>query len=69
MRIFKGLFTKSLLKQGLERQFQHIMTKKIKSAAFAVLFCVRYQLGRLPQNLTKGLFVKSPLESQKLSPK
>jgi len=24
--IFKGLFTKSPLKQGLERQFQHIMT-------------------------------------------
>jgi len=25
LRIFKGIFSKSPLKQGLERQFQHIM--------------------------------------------
>jgi len=30
---------------------------------------VRYQLGHLPQTMTKGLFVKSPLETKKLLPK
>ena len=114
LRIFKVLFTKSTLKQGLERQFQHIMTKN-KKHGIAVLFCVRYQLGlppwdpdqrtfckksfgisktfakikwcfrcevlwltflrkkgklgRPPQTRTQRTFVKSPLESQKLSQK
>ena len=41
-----------------------------QGTAYAVpCFGVRYQLGRLPQTPTKGLFVKSPLESQKLSQK
>ena len=43
MRIFKGLFTKSLLKKGLERQFQHIMTNK--KTRHCRVFCVRCQLG------------------------
>ena len=44
--------------------------KKSESAkrAFAFLLWGR-NVGALPQTPTKGLFVKSPLEPQKLSPK
>ena len=38
-RIFKVLFTKSTLKQGLERQFQHIMTKNKKRGEIRVFLC------------------------------
>ena len=39
-----------------------------QGTAYAVpCFGAHYKLGRLPQTPTKGLFVKSPLESQKLS--
>ena len=55
--IFKVLFTKSTLKQGLERQFQHIMTKN-KKHGIAVLFCVRYQLGLPPPNPDQRTFCK-----------
>ena len=39
LKIFKGLFTKSTLKQGLERQFQHIMTKNKKRGEIRVFLC------------------------------
>ena len=65
MRIFKGRFTKSPLKQGLERQFQHITTNKKRGVNR--VFRVYYQLGlSAPNPKHKGLFEKSPLESQKL---
>ena len=42
----------------------------IKKHGIAVLFYVRIiSWGYPPQTRTKGLFEKSPLESQKLSPK
>ena len=43
LRIFKGLFVKSPLKQGLERQFQHTM--KNKKHGDAVFFCEHCQSG------------------------
>ena len=63
LRIFKGLFTKSTLKQGLERQFQHIT--KNKKRGFIRVFCVHYQLGRLPQTLTKETFREKFLGTSK----
>ena len=64
LRIFKGLFQKPL-KARFGTQFQLLTTIK-KTRHCRVFSCKRYQLGHLPQTLTKGLFVKSPLESQKL---
>ena len=64
LRIFKGLFQKPL-KARFGTQFQLLTTIK-KTRHCRVSSCKRYQLGHLPQTLTKGLFVKSPLESQKL---
>ena len=63
--VFLRGFFKSLLKQGSLTQFQLLTTIK-KTRQCRVFSCKRYQLGRLPQTLTKGLFVKSPLEPQKL---
>ena len=57
LRIFKALFTKSTLKQGSLTQFQHILTKN-KKHGVAVLFCVRYQLGRPPQTPDQRTFCK-----------
>ena len=64
LRIFKGLFQKPL-KARFGTQFQLLTTIK-KTRHCRVFSCKRYQLGHLPQTMTKGLFVKSPLESQKL---
>ena len=64
MRIFKGLFTKSLLKKGLERQFQHIMTNK--KTRHCRVFIGVISWGICPKPRHKGLFGKSPLELQKL---
>ncbi len=57
LKIFKGLFTKSTLKQGLERQFQHILTKN-KKHGNAVLFCVHLMLGHPPQTPDQRTFCK-----------
>ena len=42
------------------------MFRQDKKARQCRAFCVRYQLGRRPKPGHKGLFEKSPLESQKL---
>ena len=64
LRIFKVLFTKSTLKQGLERQFQHIMTKN-KKHGNAVLFCVHLMLGLPPQTQTQETFREKFLGTSK----
>ena len=64
VRIFKGLFTKSPLKQGPLTQFQHILTIK-KRGEIRVFVCI-VSWGFRRGTPTKGLFVKSPLEAQKL---
>ena len=62
---FSRGFFKSPLKQGLERQFQHIFT--IKKARRRRAFCVCIECwGICPKPRHKGLFEKSPLETQKL---
>ena len=65
LRIFKGLFTKSLLKQGPLTQFQHILTNK-KRGEIRVFSCSLSVGAIRPKPWHKGLFVKSPLEPQKL---
>ena len=65
LRIFKGLFTKSLLKQGPLTQFQHFLTNKKRG--FLRVFSCALSVGAVrPKPRHKGLFGKSPLEPQKL---
>ena len=63
---FSRGFFKSLLKQGPSRQFQLLTTKK-KKHGVAVFFVYALNVGAIrPKPRHKGLFVKSPLETQKL---
>ena len=64
LRIFKGLFTKSPLKQGLERSSN--ILRQIKKRGIAAFFVGVIGWGVCPKPRHKGLFVKSPLEPQKL---
>ena len=64
LRIFKGLFTKSPLKQGLERSSN--ILRQNKNADFSAFFVFVVSWGFCPKPRHKGLFVKSPLEPQKL---
>ena len=65
LRIFKGLFQKSL-KARFGTQFQHILTK-IKKHGIAVLFLYALDVGAIrPKPGHKKLFEKSFLELQKL---
>ena len=64
LRIFKGLFTKSLLKQGPSRQFQ-LLTKNKKHGVAVFFVCIECW-GFCPKLRHKKLFVKSFLELQKL---
>ena len=63
LRIFKGLFQKPL-KARFGTQFQLLTT--IKKTRHCRVFLCSLSVGASPQTMTKGLFVKSPLESQKL---
>ena len=64
VRIFKGLFQKPL-KARFGTQFQLLTT--IKKTRQCRVFCVSTECwGVCPQPRHKGLFVKSPLEPQKL---
>jgi len=67
LRIFKGLFTKSTLKQGLERQFQHITI--IKKHGIAVLFFVCIISRFRPQTPTQKTFREKFLGTSKASQK
>jgi len=64
LRIFKGLFQKPL-----EARSPHAVptyNDKLKNADFSAFFVSIISRGYPPQTLTKGLFAKSSLESQKL---
>ena len=64
---FQGAFYKKPLKARFGTAVPTYNDPKIKNAAMPRFFCVRYQLGlSAPNPGHKGLFVKSPLESQKL---
>jgi len=64
LRIFKGLFSKSPLKQGLELPFQHIT--KNKKHGIAVLFCVSIMSwGCPPQTRTQETFREKFLGTSK----
>ena len=67
LRIFKGLFTKSLLKQGLERSSN--ILRQYKKHGNAVLFCALNIGAVRPKPGRKKLFEKSFLELQKLCSK
>ena len=64
LRIFKGLFSKSLLKQGLERQFQHI-TKKQKTRCKPRFFMCVISWGYPPQTPTQETFREKFLGTSK----
>ena len=66
VRIFKGLFTKSLLKRRFGTAVPTV-DDKIKKRGFLRVFLCALSVGAVrPKPRHKGLFVKSPLESQKL---
>ena len=63
---FQGAFYKKHLEARFGTQFQLFMINN-KKHGVAVLFCVSIiSWGVCPKPRHKGLFVKSPLESQKL---